>query len=236
MLEWVVQETTMPQYRYTILPVMALLVLAYGAGTHAPAQQINDGGRPMVWDCDHYRLRQEHFLAQRVAPGSLVFLGDSLIERCDWNDLLQRKDIVNRGIAGDTTEGVLSRLPHIISLRPRSVYIMVGCNDLQLGVPVDTASRRFNAIISGLMKGLPDVKIYAMECLPSGKISLNEKIHRYNALAREYALSCGAAYIELNVPMTGHDGLLKKEYSRDGLHLTVDGYRAWKRLLSGFMQ
>lgn len=40
----------------------------------------------------------------------IVFIGDSITDGGEWNELLGRNDVVNRGIIGDTTNGVLNRL------------------------------------------------------------------------------------------------------------------------------
>jgi len=62
----------------------------------------------------------------------IMMLGDSITDRGLWGELTQRDDIVNRGINGDTTEGVLHRLdalnPHI-----QKAYIMIGVNDILMG-------------------------------------------------------------------------------------------------------
>jgi lysophospholipase L1-like esterase len=38
--------------------------------------------------------------------------------------------------SGDTSEGVLNRLDEVIGRHPKIVFLMIGGNDLQMGVPV----------------------------------------------------------------------------------------------------
>ena len=65
---------------------------------------------------DHYPNRIAEFVRFPLNCGEIVMLGDSLTERHDWNGLLTAQAIVrNRGIAGDTTDGVLARLDEIIA-------------------------------------------------------------------------------------------------------------------------
>lgn len=222
--------------RSTAVVLTALLVIGSAVITHSQAENRTRDYRPVVWDWDHYCYRRDLFRSQDIAPGRMVFLGDSLIERCDWSALLARRDSVNRGIDGDTTDGILFRLPHVLSLRPRSFYIMVGCNDLLLGAAEDEASRRYRKIIGSIRKALPGTRVYVMELLPTRRKSLNDRILRFNARLRRFARSDGATCIALYASMTGHDGLLKSEYSRDGLHLTDEGYRAWKRILARYIR
>ena len=74
----------------------------------------------------------------------LVCLGDSLTEgygiesQHRWSDLLTKDlqiEIVNRGISGDTTAGMLARFHYdVIAHEPTHVIIMGGTNDLWQGL------------------------------------------------------------------------------------------------------
>ena len=74
----------------------------------------------------------------------LVCLGDSLTEgygietQHRWSDLLKKEfsfEIINRGISGDTTAGMLARFQNdVIAHQPTHVIIMGGTNDLWQGL------------------------------------------------------------------------------------------------------
>jgi lysophospholipase L1-like esterase len=53
-------------------------------------------------------------------------LGDSITAGTDWASF----DVANRGIPGDTTDGVLGRIDNIVAMHPRCVAVMIGINDL----------------------------------------------------------------------------------------------------------
>ncbi len=71
-------------------------------------------------------------------------MGDSLTEgygipqTTRWSDLLQRDleiEIINQGISGDTTAGMLARFQtDVLSEKPTHVIIMGGTNDLSFGL------------------------------------------------------------------------------------------------------
>ena len=108
----------------------------------------------------------------------LVCLGDSLTEGYGiethhrWSDLLKKEfpfEIINRGISGDTTAGMLARFQYdVIAHQPSHVIIMGGTNDLWQSIPdeqilsnIRTMTRHarhhnFEAII-----GLPTPFFYA---------------------------------------------------------------------------
>ncbi len=58
--------------------------------------------------------------------GLAVMLGNSITYRINWNELLNRSDIINRGIGSDTTAGFLSRLEYVIAPNPKVVFLMGG--------------------------------------------------------------------------------------------------------------
>ncbi len=74
----------------------------------------------------------------------LVCLGDSLTEGYDidlskaWCNRLAGSaeiSVVNAGISGDTTGGMLARFMHdVVAQKPSHVFIMGGTNDVYLGV------------------------------------------------------------------------------------------------------
>lgn len=69
----------------------------------------------------------------------IVFLGDSVTEGYGVSDstcwvAAMPGDIINHGISGDTTAGMLRRfIPHVIREHPDYVVIMGGINDLSEG-------------------------------------------------------------------------------------------------------
>src|SRR5262245_30731364 len=97
----------------------------------------------------HYRSRLA-FFRQIEGEADVVMLGDSLTEGVDWHDLFQGVRSLNRGIAGDTTAGILNRLDEVIGRRPKTVFLMIGVNDLQIGVPVSTISANIRSIVGAL--------------------------------------------------------------------------------------
>jgi hypothetical protein len=66
--------------------------------------------------------------------GAVVFLGDSITQ--GWNSIARifpDIKVVNRGIGGDTTRGVLYRLnADVLALKPAAVVLLIGINDIGL--------------------------------------------------------------------------------------------------------
>ncbi len=72
-----------------------------------------------------------------VPDQAVLFIGDSFIQGLCVTEVAAKS--INYGIGGDTTEGLLARLPHYPSLnRARAVVVSVGENDLRKGrTPAD---------------------------------------------------------------------------------------------------
>ena len=62
---------------------------------------------------EHYARRVAYFETETVAPGKIIFLGNSITEGANWNELAGMRNVLNRGIGGDVTFGVLGRLEEV---------------------------------------------------------------------------------------------------------------------------
>ena len=75
-----------------------------------------------------------------------IMLGDSITDEAQWDELLNSDTIQNRGISGDTTDGVIDRL-NPIGKNIEKVFIMIGVNDIMRGKPVDEVYLNYLKII-----------------------------------------------------------------------------------------
>src|ERR1700761_8753298 len=85
-----------------------------------------------------------------IRPVKIIMLGNSLMYKAHWDELLNRGDIGNRGIGSDITEGYLHRLNYVLDCHPRICFIEGGINDLELHYPVDTTIAHLEMILDSL--------------------------------------------------------------------------------------
>jgi lysophospholipase L1-like esterase len=64
-------------------------------------------------------------------------LGDSLIEIGICSELLESLSVINRGVTGDDSAGVLQRLSEVLERHPRVICLEIGIKDLQQKIPMD---------------------------------------------------------------------------------------------------
>src|SRR5271168_325844 len=79
---------------------------------------------------EHTPQRLAQFAREPIIPGRIIFLGNSITEMGDWKKVLNDSTVINRGIGGDITYGVLKRLKDITDRSPSEVFILLGINDI----------------------------------------------------------------------------------------------------------
>lgn len=168
----------------------------------------------------------------------IVCLGDSLTEgygispESDWPHLLsQHYSVINSGISGDTTAGMLSRFHRmVIDHQPSHVIIMGGTNDCSFNLSVDVIISNIMAMTKlarhhGIKPiiGLPTLcfidyqpdfgnLFISLKSFTDRLNMLREKLHKM-ALAKELKVIDFA------------QGLMGKHFLEDGVHPNEIGHR-----------
>ena len=175
---------------------------------------------------------------KRVPEDSIVFLGDSITEMYDLNRYYKGKidNFVNRGISSETSTEVLERLEtNVISLAPKKVILLIGTNDLNKGATPDEIVDNIRKIAMRIRSFNKKTEVYVESVLPVNNGAyllsksivnkrLNSDIDRINEELRANALLCGYTYIDTNTPLKDNNGMLNRDYSVDGLHISKAGY------------
>ena len=71
---------------------------------------------------DHYQFMQNN--------QNILFIGDSLTEWFNLKMYFPEASIINEGIAGDTTYGLLERLEAILDVTADKIFLLIGINDV----------------------------------------------------------------------------------------------------------
>ena len=169
---------------------------------------------------------RQHQFSLLNSTDRIVMVGDSRVDEAEWDDLLGRDDVANRGISGDTTSGLLSRLDATFTAEAEVCVIQIGINDLMQGSPVERVERNFREILDRLVASRRVRQIVLTSVLLTGEKSgeLNGKVRELNARLKQLADEPGATWVDVNEPLAGA-GHLDAKYTNDGTHLTGDGYK-----------
>lgn len=164
--------------------------------------------------------------------GGVVFAGDSITEFFPLKKYLGReKNLLNRGIAGTDTVWLQGHLTEqVLALEPTKIFLWIGTNDIGRGYANQDIVRCLSQMISQIREQNPFAQIYLLSILPVNeshqyqdkvKIRNNQTIQ---ALNQDLAVLAGVEFIDLYPVLLDQEGQLAKEYTTDGLHLTMPAY------------
>lgn len=178
-------------------------------------------------------FRTENRFAKK---GGVVFVGDSITDFCNLDTYYPELNAVNRGISGDTIEGILGRLDvSIFDLEPSVVVLLGGANNFAEGYDdvetfvIDT----YRAILSQIKARLPQTKVVVQSVYPVSDVSFHNRykyghghIRAINAKLEELTLSMGYVYADVYSVLATGDEEFDSRYTDDGLHPNAKGYAA----------
>lgn len=160
----------------------------------------------------------------------LVMFGDSITEWAPWADIFRDVSMVNRGLAGDTTTGMLRRIDTTLNVKPKLVCFMAGINDLAQGYDVEHIYQNYIDMLKVWQEN--DIRILVQSTLYVGSKlqGLNPLVELLNSKISEYCSQQGIAFLDVNSVLSPNQ-LLSNEYSCDDLHLNAKAYQAWSKVL-----
>lgn len=190
------------------------------------------------------------YLNRLAEPGGIVFVGDSITQEFMVTEIYRGKNVYNRGIGGDTTEGLFKRLEEsVFQLKPKTIFLLIGTNDLAL---LDTTPERIAGNIREICREIvdrlpqstlvlesiyPTISPVFSEITPEAmKARANNVIDYTNGLLQQVAAELGIVYLDINRHLKDETGLLQPDYTRDGLHLTPKGYTIVQQCIKPFIE
>ncbi|NJL37619.1 MAG: hypothetical protein HC899_13420 [Leptolyngbyaceae cyanobacterium SM1_4_3] len=168
--------------------------------------------------------------ARAIASGQgnnrlTVLVGDSLLLWYPPEQLSSDRLWLNQGISGDTTAGILRRLSAFSQTRPDTIHIMAGINDLRQGATDEAVLTNLRQIMRQLRQTHPRAQVIVHSILPTRLAALpTERIYRLNQNIEAIAHQENVNYLDLQPNFIGTDGILRRELTTDGLHLSRNGY------------
>lgn len=191
----------------------------------------------------YYRRKHLQFALTPHPSNPVVFFGDSMTDRGDWNKLFPDVPLINLGIGGDTTAGLLNRIDQVIDMQPPKIFLMIGTNDLCFYRDVPETLKNYDKILSILHRELPDTDIYIESVLPyndtifpAAGLRSNENILTLNEGIKKLAEKYNDPYLDITPDFTAPDGRLPAGLTVDGLHLNQKGYELWRDKITKYVK
>lgn len=150
-------------------------------------------------------------------------VGDSITYHYDLESYYKGIKMVNRGIPGETTTGLLNHIDtSIFAVDMKVITLWIGINN------VENMMNDYEYILSGIKEYKPDAKTIIISITPTRDYPsyLNGTIVERNkdikALAEKYAYQ----YVDIHSKLLNPSNELNEKYSmKDGLHLSKEGYK-----------
>ncbi|HEA28413.1 MAG TPA: acylhydrolase [Leeuwenhoekiella sp.] len=171
----------------------------------------------------------------------VVFMGNSITE--GWAgqdpDFFTTNNYIGRGISGQTTPQMLLRFrPDVINLKPAVVVFLAGTNDIAGNTgPMTVEQIAGNIFSMAELARAHDIKVVISSVLPvykypwSPEIEPVEKIAQLNTMLKDYAGKNNMVYLDYFPATANEQQGFKKEYTEDGVHPTLAGYKVLEPLV-----
>jgi lysophospholipase L1-like esterase/poly(3-hydroxybutyrate) depolymerase len=206
-----------------------------GPFAQPPSNQCPGAG-PMqsgIWFRGLWRSRREQWAKSKEGEqGAVVFFGDSITQQ--WGSLandFSKLKTANRGISGDTTRGLRTRLQgDVLVLHPKAVSILIGTNDLDQGGAPEAVAENLKVIVADMHKANPDMPIIINKVMPRGPKPgfFPEKIKILNGLYEDaFKNDSKVTFCDTWTLFDDGNGSCKKEEFPDLLHPNAAGYGKW---------
>lgn len=186
---------------------------------------------------------------KKVVDDNYLFLGDSITDFYDLDKYYEGLPVVNSGINGNRTTDILNDMKdRVYRYNPSKVFLLIGTNDIIDGKGNDEIIDNIKKIIELIKKNRPYAEIYLESIYPvnktdNDKISLsmvssrdNDQIIEINKKLKKYCDEKKITYIDLYSKLVDDEGNLKLDYTKEGLHLSDDGYKVVTEEISKYIK
>ena len=203
----------------------------------------------LEWQRNFYKKRIKEYRDHPIGKNKIVFLGNSITYSMrHWDKKFNVKNIVNRGISGDYSDGILERLDEIIYYKPLAVFLLTGLNDFfddnttRPGRTPEYVAKNILTAAKTIKQGSPETKIFIQTIMPINNRqyldekpqvnflwstyypSVNQQINATNKILKE---NHEFEIIDLHPLYLNNDQSMKRDLSKDGVHLNENGYNIW---------
>lgn len=188
-----------------------------------------------------YASQNSKVLSPAPKERRVVFLGNSIFE--GWLNLRPEffagKPYYDRGISGQTTPQMLLRFyEDVLALKPSVMVLKAGINDIaQNNAPYDPTHTLNNIKAIAQLARANKIKVILCSVLPANDFRWRpgldpaDKVIALNVEIKKFADENKFFYLDLYSSVVDDKKGMKKEFSEDGVHPTVEGYKVMEPLL-----
>lgn len=221
--------------------IILLFIISYAiyekGGVSYLKLKLNPPIESLHYDNVFYLTKKSIFEIMPNDTNGIIFVGNSITSNIDWHELFSNPKIINRGIGDDVVVGVIARLPEIVRLKPKQIFLMIGTNDLAKNISVNQLLINYEKLVSQIKEKSPQTKLYIESILPIHDIlnRNNDDIIAANLGIKSISEKHGCTYVNLFDLLKTEKNELDTAYTFDGLHLNGKGYLIWKKAVEMYI-
>ncbi len=185
---------------------------------------------------------QAHNELRATMTNEVVFLGNSITDSWYARDtaFFEDHNFVGRGISGQTSEQLLLRFrPDVVNLKPRTVVIHIGTNDVAENTRPYNEDYTVGNIASMIdIADQNDIRVILASVLPatgfSWRPALGDRsatIVALNNRLKQLAHQKNVDYLDYHSALKNNQNGMDKELAPDGVHPTMKGYGIMKEMV-----
>ena len=190
---------------------------------------------------NHFKQANAQLSPPQLGVNRVVFIGNSITEGWlqDSLSLFKNKNYINRGIGGQTTPQMKHRfMQDVVELKPKIVVILAGINDIAENTgysPVPEIAANIEEMM--LMAKANNIKVVICSVLPANyfpwrpHLSPAAQVIVLNKMLKQMAHKNEVVYLDYYTGMVNNKFGMKEAYSTDGVHCTLEGYKAMEPLI-----
>ncbi len=145
--------------------------------------------------------------------------------------------IVNRGIAGQTTANILSRVEsELDAVNPRAVILMAGVNDIFRGYAPDQTTDNLTAIANRIHRR--NIPVMMLTILPYRGLTPAKfaRLQKINTWIRDFSAHAAFGFCDTYAALRDPQDPGQLTGSPDGLHPDVAGYRTMGEAIAAALE
>lgn len=149
----------------------------------------------------------------------IIFLGDSITA---WNSELKNiENSENFGVPGFISRDIVWQLQgdDEETISGRTACLMVGVNDIMMGISIEKTLSNIKEIIEMLKKRFE--KIIFISVLPIDNVNMNKNIQKLNENIKNIE---GIEFLDIHNYFLNEHGMIDYKFTTDGAHLSNYGY------------
>lgn len=192
----------------------------------------------------YYDRKVSLFELLPINSNDIVFLGNSITDGGEFQELLNMPNVKNRGISSDVISGVEKRTAQVMLGKPKKLFLLIGINDVSHNLTVKQLATRYERLVKNIRMLSPSTEVYLQSVMPVNNdfkrykslVGKEKTIKAFNKEIERIAKANGCTFIDLTPALADPStGKLRRSFTNDGLHLTGAGYKAWMNVVKPYI-